>query len=103
MANPARSVIAGYYASLIAGLMKYHGPVEAYADASDPHAMLYFRGPDWNCALMPRMVCSKGTSWEWNRFGGCSIADAWTGSLVYGRDEEGNPDMDALRKEVHHA
>ena len=100
MANPARSVIAGYYASLIAGLMKYHGPVEAYADASDPHAMLYFRGPDWNCALMPRMVCSKGTCWEWNCFGGCSIADAWTGSLVYGRDEEGNPDMDALRKGV---
>ena len=100
MANPARSVIAGYYASLIAGLMKYHGPVEAYADASDPHAMLYFRGPDWNCALMPRMVCSKGTSWEWNRFGGCSIADAWTGSLVYECDEEGNPDMDALRKGV---
>ena len=103
MANPARSVIAGYYASLIAGLMKYHGPVEAYADANDPHAMLYFRGPDWNCALMPRMVCSKGKCWEWNCFGGCSVADAWTGSLVYGRDEEGNPDMDALRKEVHHA
>lgn len=100
MANPARSVIAGYYASLIAGLMKYHGPVEAYADASDPHAMLYFRGRDWNCALMPRIVCSKGTNWEWNHYGGCSIADAWTGSLVYGRDEEGNPDMDALRKGV---
>ena len=98
MANPARTLIAGYYASLIAGLVKYHGPVEAYADASDPHAMLYFRGPDWNCVLMPRMVCSKGTSWEWNRFGECSIADAWTGSLVHGRDEENNPDIDALRK-----
>lgn len=98
MANPARSLIAGYYASLIAGLVKYHGPVEAYADENDPHAMLYFRGPDWNCVLMPRMVCSKGTSWEWNRFGECSIADAWTGSLVHGRDEENNPDIDALRK-----
>ena len=42
----------------------------------------------------------EGTSWEWNRFGGCSIADALTGSLVYGRDEECNPDMDALRKGV---
>ena len=78
--------------------MKYHGPVEAYADASDPNAMLYFRGPDWNCSLMPLMVCSKGPSWGWNCFGGCSIADAWTGSIVYGRDEGDNPDMDALRK-----
>ena len=80
--------------------LRANEPDEDDPDASDPHAMLYFRGPDWNCALMPRMVCSKGTSWEWNCFGGCSVADAWTGSLVYGRDEEGNPDMDALRKGV---
>lgn len=95
MANPARSVIAGYYASLIAGLEKYHGPVEAYADVSDPNAMLYFRGPDWNCVLMPIMV---GRGYERNSLAGCSIADALTGSLVYGRDEEDALDMDALRK-----
>ncbi len=100
MANPARSLIAGYYASLIAGLVKYHGPVEAYANENDPHAMLYFRGPDWNCVLMPRRVGTKGANWEWSLFGGCSIADAWTGNLVHGRDEENNPDIDALRKGV---
>lgn len=100
MANPARSVIAGYYASLIAGLMKYYGPVEAYADRNDPNAMLYFRGPDWNCALMPLKVCSKGMNWDWNYYGRCAIADAWTGKLVHGRDEEGNPDLDAFRKGV---
>lgn len=100
MANPARSVIAGYYASLIAGLEKYHGPVEAYADARDPNVMLYFRGPDWNCALMPRKVGTKGANWEWSYFGGCSIADALTGNLVHGRDKENNPDIDALRKGV---
>lgn len=98
MANPARSLIAGYYASLIAGLVKYHGPVEAYSDENDQHAMLYFRGPDWNCALMPRMVGTKGSHLEWRYFGGCSIADAWTGNLVHGCDEENNPDIDALRK-----
>lgn len=101
MANPARSVIAGYYASLIAGLMKYHGPVEAYADASDPHAMLYFRGPDWNCALMPRLVKPCGVCHVWNYYGGCAIADAMTGKLVWGRDCAAVlPDMDTLRKAV---
>lgn len=95
MANPARSVIAGYYASLIAGLEKYHGPVEAYADVSDHNAILYFRGTDWNCALMPRLV---GRGYERNSLARCSIADALTGSLVYGRDEEDAMDMDALRK-----
>lgn len=101
MANPARSLIAGYYASLIAGLVKYHGPVEAYADENDPHAMLYFRGPDWNCVLMPRKVGIKGANREWSYyFGGCSIADAWTGTLVWGRDNENLPDLDALRAGV---
>lgn len=100
MANPARSLIAGYYASLIAGLVKYHGPVEAYADENDPHAKLYFRGPDWNCVLMPRKVGIKGANWEWSYFGGCSIADAWTGTLVWGRDNENLPDLDALRAGV---
>lgn len=95
MANPARSVIAGYYASLIAGLEKYHGPVEAYADVSDPNAMLYFRGPDWNCMLMPRMV---GKDWAWNSLAECSIADALTGRIVHRRDEKDDLDMDALRK-----
>ena len=99
MANPARSVIAGYYASLIAGLMKYHGPVEAYADKNDPNTALYFRGPDWNCMLMPRRVSFKGMNVSWNYYyNGRAIGDACTGRLVWGRNKEENLDMDKLRK-----
>lgn len=97
MPNPARSVVSGYYASLVVGLIKSYGPVEAYADASDPHAMLYFRGPDWNCALMPRLVKPRGFNYEWNYYGGCAIGDAWSGKLVWGREAGSHPDIDELR------
>lgn len=96
MANPARSLIAGYYASLIAGLEKYHGPVEAYADVSDPNAMLYFRGDYWNCMLMP--ICTSCNSGNLKYYSGHAIADARTGRLAWGCNEENHPDMEALRK-----
>lgn len=101
LANPARSMIAGYYASLIAGLMKYQGPVEAYADRNDPHAMLYFRGKNWCCQLMPRIVEKRGSNFMWDFYGGCAISDASTGDLVWGRDEDRCPDIDALRAGGH--
>jgi len=94
MANPARSVISGYYASLIAGLVKYYGPVHAYADKDNPHAELYFRGNNWHCVLMPRRVDSIGSS-NWDCYLGCSIADAEIGELVHRRGSTIN--IDALR------
>lgn len=99
MANCSRSVIAGYYASLIVGLMNNFGPVEAYASVNSPHDKLYFRGPKWKCVLMPRLVKARGNCYEWNYYGGCAIADAQTGELVWGRDLAAvKPDMDMLRK-----
>lgn len=104
MANPARSFVSGYYASLIYGLMRNYGPVEAYADRHDPHARLYFRGDNWRCVLMPRLVSPRGCCWEWNYYGGCAIADASTGDLVWRRTDGVNPDIDALRSgNVGHA
>ena len=101
MANPSRSVVAGYYASLIYGLVHFFGPADAYSDVSDPHDMLYFRGSCWKCVLMPRLAKGRGISYEWNYYGGCAIADAMTGKLVWGRDCAAVlPDMDTLRKAV---
>lgn len=100
MPNPARSVISGYNASLIVGLMKSYGPVYAYADTRDPEAPLYFRGENWqnwHCILMPRLVRSRGINYEWNYYGGCAIGDAWSGKLVWGREDDSYPDIDELR------
>lgn len=96
MANGQRSVIAGYYASLIAGLSKFYGSVSAYADTCDPHAPLFFQGDNWRCIVMPRLVTKHGISFEWDYYGGCSIADAKTGALVRPRNER-EPDIDVLR------
>ena len=99
MANPARSVISGYYASLIVGLMANFGPVDAFANLKDTHDRLYFRGPRWKCVLMPRLTKSRGVCFEWNYYGGCAIADAKTGKLVWSRDCSAvKPDMDMLRQ-----
>ena len=101
MADPARSVVAGYYASLIMGLENNFGPVEAFANTDNPEAELFFRGPDWKCVLMPRRAKSGGVNHEWNYYGGCAIADAQTGKLVWGRDLSGVvPDLETLRKGV---
>jgi hypothetical protein len=96
MANGQRSVIAGYYASLIAGLSKFYGSVSAYADTCDPHAPLFFQGDNWRCIVMPRLVKPHGNNFEWDYYGGCSIADAKTGALVRPRNER-KPDIDVLR------
>ena len=97
MANKARSIVAGYYASLIVGLMANFDPVDAYA-SDNPHDMLYFRGDNWKCVLMPRLVKSKGICHEFNLYGGCAIADARTGKLVWGRNCAAVlPDMETLR------
>lgn len=97
MANKPRSLIAGYYASLIAGLAKFYGHVDAYTDPIDPHAPLFFRGDNWRCILMPRLVKPRNGNWEWDYYGGCSIADAATGELVRPRHER-EPDLDILRQ-----
>ena len=97
MPNHARSVISGYYASLVVGLMKSYGPVAAYADPHNPHAPLYFCGEKWDCALMPRLVKPRGFNYEWNYYGGCAIGDAWSGKLVWGREGGSYPDIDELR------
>lgn len=94
MANPARSVISGYYASLIAGLVKYYGPVVAFADKDNPHAELYFRGDNWDCILMPRRVKFQSDS-HWDSYLGCAIADAESGKLVHARGSTNN--IDELR------
>lgn len=100
MANKARSVVAGYYASLIMGLENNFGFVDAYAGRS-PQDMLYFSGPCWKCVLMPRLVKARGCCHEWSMYGGCAIADAMTGKLVWSRDLSAvDPDIDALRKGV---
>ena len=92
MPNPARSVVAGYYASLIYGLVHLFGPADAYSDVRNPHDMLFFQGSCWKCVLMPRLA--KGFSHSY-----CAIADAITGKLVWGRDCSAiSPDMDTLRK-----
>ena len=96
MANPARTVISGYYASLIVGLMGYFGSVRAYADKDDPHAELYFSGDNWDCVLMPRRVKDHGDGWD--NYLGCAIADAASGQLVHRRGSTIN--VDALRKGV---
>lgn len=99
MANSARSVISGYYASLIMGLENNFGPVEAFADIRNPETPMFFRGPDWKCVLMPRRAKSRGVCFEWNYYGGCAIADAKTGKLVWSRDCSAvRPDMDMLRQ-----
>lgn len=96
MANGQRSVIAGYYASLIAGLSKFYGSVSAYADTCDPHAPPFFQGDNWRCIVMPRLVKPHGNNFEWDYYGGCSIADAKTGALVRARSVR-EPDIDVLR------
>lgn len=97
MANPARSVISGYYASLIVGLMKHFGPVAAYADSRNPHKPLYFQGDDWHCVLMPRRVDGFGVCFGWD-YCGCAVADAATGDIVWRRGKAGAPDLVELRR-----
>lgn len=99
MANPARTVISGYCASLIAGLTRHFGPVAAYSDIHDPQKPLYFQGDDWSCVLMPRRVNGNGYRCDWD-YGGCSIADAATGGVVWRHGNAGTPDIEALRRGV---
>ena len=96
LANPARTVIAGYYASLIFGLVRNYGPVAAFADPKSPHAELYFRGDNWKCVLMPlRDVSSPFTSTA-DMFYDRAVSDAATGELVHKRCDSAI-DIDALR------
>jgi hypothetical protein len=44
---------------------------------------------------MPRLVKPHGNNFEWEYYGGCSIADAKTGALVRPRNER-KPDIDVL-------
>ncbi len=97
MPNPARAVIAGYYASLIAGLANFYGPVVAYADMNDPHAVLYFRGDNWHCALMPLWLNVRSFDYYNDLFARLSIADAATGKLVR-RRRDSEPSIDELRR-----
>lgn len=101
MANPARTVVNGYNASLIAGLIKNFGPVEAYAAKDDPHAELYFRGDNWKCIVMPLRVGGYDSSvhyWCYH-----AIADAKTGELIHAFGHTVNIDVlrfPAYKKEV---
>ena len=81
MANGQRSVIAGYHASLIAGLSKFYGLVSAYADMCNPNLPLFFQGDNWRCIVMPIYVRAPGF------FSSRSIADAKTGALVHSRND----------------
>ena len=92
MANPARSVISGYYASLIAGLVTNFGPVTAYADKNDANAEMYFRADNWSCILMPRKTYGYD---DGSHYLYTSIADARTGELVHRRGSTIN--INALR------
>ena len=90
-------MIAGYYASLIAGLADFYGPVTAYADMNDPHAVLYFRGNNWHCALMPLLLKVNSSEYFDDLFARLSIADAATGKLVR-RRQDSEPSINALRR-----
>jgi len=96
LANPARTVIAGDYASLIFGLVRHYGPVEAFADPNNPHAELYFRGDNWRCVLMPLRIVSSPFRSVADMFYGRAISDAATGELVHKRSD-GEVNIDALR------
>ena len=101
LANPARTVIAGDYASLIFGLVRHYGPVEAFADPNSPHAELYFRGDNWRCVLMPVRIVSSPFMSVADKFYEQAISDAATGELVHKRSD-GEVNIDALRSPSTH-
>ncbi len=95
LGNSARSVISGYYGSLLAGLHKEYGPANCFSHPRDPHKPLYFRAYNWRLVIMPLRV--DPGSFDADRFSGRVVADAIPGTVVRDRCMRKN-NIDDLRK-----
>jgi hypothetical protein len=85
MPDRARHIVAAYGARTVAMLYEFSGGlgVTAYTDESSADSPLYFKGPEWSCALMG--VRSTGIGDGWPVY--ASIADGETGRLISGYND----------------
>lgn len=96
MPDPRRSVIAGYYASVIADICKGRA-VRAYASQKTSNKTLYVKGDTWQLAIMPIRMVSRRRNIPYNEIRGTAVADAKTGELVWHRKEDDACPIDTLR------
>ena len=94
--NVARTVIAGYYASVVANCCLIGGNARAYMDKRHGDGgPLYLAGQGWELLLMPLYVRGR-TGTRDNLCDAASVADAATGLLV-NRRAAGRFNLDKLR------
>ena len=94
LTNVARTVIAGYYASVVANCCLIGGKARAYMDKRHGDGgPLYLAGQGWELLLMPLRV--RGCTGD-NLCDAASVADAATGLLV-SRRAFGCFNLDKLR------
>lgn len=98
--NRGRSVIAGYYADILADVLAATDTHCAYVRHYIKDSPIYAKGANWYLIVMPiRTDCGYGGEKRW--MNDSAIADAATGELVHSYDPDGNgpdrADMDVLR------
>ena len=88
MPNQKRSVVAGYYAGVIADVCKGR-TVCTYGSRKNSNRPIYAKGDDWWLVGMPiRMDGRDRSALDWG-FQGTAVADAKTGKLAWSHYETG--------------
>lgn len=99
MPDQRRSVIAGYYASVIADICK-GCTTSVCASKKSSNKVILFNSSDWQIAIMPIRMDGVDRSYYANRITGKAVADAKPGKLVWRRSyDECQIDMLRFRKE----
>ena len=95
--NRRRSVIAGYYADIIADILAVTGTSCAYVRLKIKNSPIYAKGENWHLILMPLRATHEYGDVRW--MSASAIADAATGELLHGynKEEPDRVDIDALR------
>lgn len=97
--NRGRSVIAGYYADILADVLTLTDIHCAYVQHGVKNSPIYAKGENWYLMVMPLRGTSSFGETRWLE--ASAIADAATGELVHSYDSDGNgpdrADLDALR------
>ena len=95
MPDQRRSVIAGYYASVIADICK-GCTTSVCASKESSNKVIFFNSSDWQIGIMPIRMDGVDRSYYDDKITGKAIADAKTGKLVW-RRLSGECQIDMLR------
>lgn len=95
--NRGRSVIAGYYAAIVADILAATDTNVAYVRHDIKNSPVFIKGKRWYLILMPLRATSDFGKTYWTDVG--AIADAATGKLLHGYDKDNGDraNLDALR------